>query len=311
MPTISKDAEITVIIVSFNTKDITITAIETLLEHAGDVSLRVVVWDNDSQDGSAEAVAERFPDLEVVKHPDNVGFAKANNEAAKGATSDWILLLNSDTEMLPGGVEKLLDFAKQNPGAGIVGGRTVFADGSLNITSCFNRMTIWSLFCAAFGLTYIFPRSTLFNPEAIGSWQRDSVRKVDIITGCWLLARTDLWNELGGFQEKYFMYGEDNDLSLRAGKLGYQPMISPEAQIVHLGGASKVTREKKMVQLARGKATIVHEHWSKPAKPIGLGLLWLWAAVRVAAVKLAGKGSPDQSIWPGVWAKRKHWLAGY
>lgn len=306
--------EVTVIIVSFNTRDLTVRAIETLLANAGNVTMRVVVWDNDSHDGSADAVAQRFPDVELVRSAENVGFGLANNAVAETAESEWILLLNSDTETFPGAVENLLAFARQHPEAGVVGGRTLFADGTLNATSCFNRITVWSLFCKATGLSTAFSGSGLFNPEGIGGWQRDSVRQVDIITGCLLLMRTTLWRQLGGFQRRYFMYGEDNDLCLRAGKLGYRPMFTPDCEIIHLGSASAVQRESKLIQLLKGRCSIVWDHWGPFRRPIGLFLLASSVALRLAgawAKSLAGRGQEDLRRWRAVWAARKDWLQGY
>lgn len=314
-PESGKTPEVTVIIVNYNTRDMTLKAIGTLLENAGDVAMRVVVWDNASHDGSADAIAARFPQVELVRSQDNLGFGLANNAVADTAETDWVLLLNSDTETQPGAIENLLSFARQHPEAGIVGGRTVFADGSLNATSCFGRMTPWSLFCSTFGLSMIFPDSALFNPEGMGGWKRDSVRQVDIVTGCLLLMKTSLWKELGGFDKRYFMYGEDNDLCLRARALGYRPMMTPDAQIVHHGGASAVQREEKMVQLLRGKASIVRDHWKGAAKPFGLALLWIWIALRVSAssLKTALSRGPDEAnrTWYSIWRKRREWLQGY
>lgn len=306
--------ELTVIMVSYNTRDITLRAIETLFENAGDVSFRLVVWDNASHDGSAEAIAERFPDIELIAHDENIGFAEANNRVAEKADTEYLLLLNPDTETHPKAVENLLRFAKEHPEAGIVGGRTVFPDGSLNIASCWGRMTPWSLLCSATGMSRAFASNAFFNPEGLGGWQRDSVRHVDIVVGCFFLLRTDLWHRLGGFNLRYFMYGEEADMCLRARKLGYRPMVTPDAQIMHLVGAASAVREDKIVRVARAKATLVRDHWSPATRPLGIGLLWLWGASRRTGSGLKAKltGKSDASArWAGVWKRRREWLGGY
>lgn len=307
-------AELTVIIVSYNTRDLTLRAIETLFANAGDVSMRVVVWDNASHDGSADAIASRFPDIELVRSAENVGFARANNAVAESAQSEWLLLLNPDTETHPSAIENILAFGRKHPEAGIVGGRTVFPDGSLNIASCWNTMSIWSLLCSATGLSRVFSQSSVFNPEGIGGWKRDSVRHVDVVVGCFLLIRTALWRELGGFNLRYFMYGEEHDLCLRAAKLGYRPMITPDAQIMHLVGASSARREDKALRLMRSKASIIRDHWGPVRAPIGLALLWLWIATRRAAswlmARLTGKAD-QQGYWQRIWQDRREWLGGY
>jgi GT2 family glycosyltransferase len=294
--------------VSFNTRELTIRAIETLLDTAGDLDLEHIDWDNASADGSADAIEQRFDGVRVIRSPVNLGFGAANNAAAEMVDSEWLLLLNSDTEVLPGAIQALLAFGERHPDAGIVGGRTLWKDRTLNKTSCFAKMTPWSLFCSAVGLTALFPGSTLFNPELIGSWQRDSVRKVDIITGCLLLIRTELWNRLGGFNPRYFMYSEDVDLSHRAAALGYRPMITPDAEIVHIGGASAQSRPEKIVQGLRGRASIVRDHWSPAMRPIGLALMWLWIALRRLSLLVR---EPASSPWRAVWRQRRDWLKGY
>lgn len=310
-------SELTVIMVSYNTRELTLIALETLLANAGNVSMDVVLWDNASADGSADAVAERFPtEVILVRSPDNLGFAAANNAAAAQARTPWLLLLNPDTEAHPGAIENLLAFAKAHPEAGIVGGRTVFPDGSLNIASCWNRMTIWSLLSRAVGLSRAFPNSVLFNPEAIGGWRRDSVRNVDIVVGCLLMIPKTVWDELGGFREKYFMFGEEADLCLRAGKLGYRPMITPDAQIVHHVGASYTETEQRMVKVMKGQITLIRDHWHWFAQPIGVGLLLVWAAMRTAleawqALGRRGKTDATQRPWKSVWRRKQEWLAGY
>ncbi len=309
----SQAPEVTVIMVSYNTSALTLKALETLFANAGDIAMHVVVWDNASADGSADAIADRFPDVELIRSDENIGFAAANNRVAERASTKWLLLLNPDTETYPNAIAQLVNFAKVQPKAGITGGRTVFPDGSLNAASCWNQMSVWSLFCAAVGLSRAFPDSPFFNPEAIGGWKRDSVREVDIVVGCFFCIRTDLWRELGGFDERYFMYGEEADLCLRARRQGYRPMITPTAQIMHLVGASTKRREDKMVQLMRAKATLVRDHWSPAKRSMGIALMWLWIATRRLATGLGSMFGLSKSapLWRGVWRRRQDWLRGY
>lgn len=308
-------AELSVIIVSFNTREMTLKAIETLYQHASDIAMQVIVWDNASHDGTCDAVAEAFPQVELHRCPDNLGFAAGNNRAAEFATGEWLLLLNSDTETLPGSIQNLLAFAKGHPEAGIVGGRTIFADGSLNATSCFNRMTVWSLFSNAMMMSRWFPESALFNPERSVSGKMDRVQQVDIVTGCFFLLKTALWRELGGFDLRYFMYAEESDMCLRAAKRGYAPMVTPDATIIHHGGASAVSSATKQIQSYRGKSTIIRDHFDAITRPVGLGLLWLTAFNRYAAHELLGKlrkhSGEQGAMWKTVWKERADWLKGY
>ena len=147
-------------------------------------------------------------------------------------------MLNPDAVMLPGCLPALLDLARREPEGGLFGGRIYSADGDVDPTSCWGRPTLWSTLCFATGLSTAFASSTRFNPEGIGAWPRDVERPVDIVSGCLLLAERGAWDRLGGFDERFFMYGEDFDLGIRAAQAGYRPMITPEAGITHVGGAS-------------------------------------------------------------------------
>lgn len=308
-------AELTVIIVSYNTRELTLKALETLYATTLNTRFHTVVFDNDSQDGSAEAIAEAFPQVELIASKENLGFAKANNLVAAQAKSEWLLLLNPDTECHEGAVDNLLAFAKDNPQAGITGGRTVFPDGSLNAASCWMQITPWSAFCKATGLSGAFPDSPLFNREGIGGWKRDSVREVDIVVGCFFMIPRALWDQLEGFNLKYFMYGEEADLCLRAGALGYRPMITPDAQIMHLVGAASKQQSRRYVLSAKGRITLMQDHWPAWQVPFGLASLAFWAGSRAFAIgliaKLTGRKTAAAQKWAEVWAARRDWLKGY
>ena len=198
----------------------------------------------------------------------------------------WLLLLNPDTVVLDGALDKLMAFRRAHPEAGIWGGRTVFADGSLNPASCWRRQTLWSLFCRASGLAAVFRRSDLFNPEAYGGWPRDTVREVDIVTGCLFLIARETWDRLGGFDPVFVMYGEEADLCLRARQIGLRPVITPDAVIIHYGGASEKVRADKLVRLLRAKAELVKRHFAPGTRAPGLALLAAWPASRLLALSV-------------------------
>ncbi len=282
-----------------------------------DPKTEVIVWDNQSSDGSADAIEAEFgARVRLIKSEKNLGFAAANNEAAKLSSAEFLLLLNPDTVILDDGLDRLVDFAIERPKNGIYGGRTLFGDRTLNSTSCWTQMTVWSLFCNAIGLTTAFPKSSFFAPESMGAWKRDSIREVDIVTGCLFCLRRSLWGELGGFQVKYYMYGEEADLCLRSKRIGYRPIITPDCTIVHYVGASSAKSEHKTCMVAKAKATLIRDHWRPSWQPLGLMLLWSWIATRrvcswLHSVLLANRKNDASEKWKTVWEKRSEWLEGY
>lgn len=308
------DAYLTVIVVSFNTRLHTLNCLESVFRETRDVSFEVLVVDNHSSDGSADAIREAFPQVKLYALDENLGFAAANNLAGRRSKGRFLLLLNPDTIVLDRAIENLMRYACEHPGAGILGGRTVFADGSLNPTSCWGAPTTWSLFCNAFCLSTLFRRNAFFDPESLGKWPRDTAREVDIVTGCLLLIEKSLWDSLGGFDEKFFMYGEDADLNMRAKRLGYPSRITPSATVVHLGGASEPVKEDKLVRLLTAQTLLIQSHWAPLQIRIGLRLQLLGVWIRALSSKVlkwlhASELSTEARIWEAVWQRRREWTS--
>jgi len=304
--------KLSILVVSYATREMTLACLRSVMAETR-ASFELIVVDNASPDGSAEAIAaafpaEAFPQVRLIAEDRNHGFAQANNIAARAAQGELLLLLNPDTVVLDGAVDRLLAFAETRPRAGIWGGRTVFADGRPNPASCFRRMSLWTVLCRTTGLTGLFPRSALFNAEDYGGWARDSERAVDIVSGCFLLIRRETWERLGGFDPAFVMYGEEADLCLRARALGCRPAVTPEACIVHHGGASERVRADKMVRLFRAKTTLLRRHLAPWSRGIAVGIFALWPLTRVWAGRLTGRAG---DAWAEVWRRRAEWIGGY
>jgi GT2 family glycosyltransferase len=156
------------------------------------------------------------------------------------------------------------------------------------------------------GLSTVFKNSLFFDPESLGSWQRDSVREVGVITGCFLLIGKQAWSRLKGFDERYFMYGEDTDLSMRARTLGYHPVICPEAVIMHKVGASSKTPTHKMILVYKGKVGLIQSHFTGINRKVALFFLKLGVVLRGAPGLL---GSSNK--WHDIWKRRSEWTSGY
>lgn len=309
--------KLSIIVVSYNTRGMTLACLQSVYAQTRETPFELLVIDNASADGSAEAIADAFPQARLWPLNENLGFAAGNNFAAQHANGDWLLLLNPDTVVLDGAIDRLVAFAERaqatHPQAGIFGGRTLFADGSLNPTSCWAAPSLWSTFCIASGLTSVFRGLSLFNPEAMPDWRRDTVREVDIVTGCFFLLRRSLWERLGGFDPSFFMYGEEADLCLRARKLGVRGLICPEATIIHYGGASESVRATKMVRLFRAKAQLFRRHWPPAAARVGIRLLDCWAWTRKLAFAAGRAMRPryaaPYACWSDVLRERAQWRA--
>lgn len=305
--------DVSILVVSFNTKEMTIGCLRSVFRETSSCSFEIVVVDNASSDGTAEAIAEEFgSSITLIPSAENLGFARANNLAACEAKGEFVLLLNPDTVVLDGAIDRLLFFARSSPKAGIWGGRTVFSDGSLNPAYCWSRQTLWSLLCQAIGFSSLFRRSPLFNPEGVGSWNSEIERSVDIVSGCFLLIRMDCWRRLNGFRPEFFMYGEEADLCLRARALGAMPMVTSNATIIHYGGASETVRADKLVRLLSAKMRLIRLHFPPITRRIGCWLLFLWPLSRffAHAILTALRRLPSaerRDVWRKVVRRRNEW----
>jgi len=302
------NADVAVLIVSYNTRERTLDCVRSVLAHPPAATTEVVVVDNDSADGSADALELEFPTVTVLRSGGNLGFARAVNLGARASTADYLLLLNPDTVVRPGALPALLAFARAHPEHGVYGGRTFREDGELDPSSCWGAPTLWSLACFASGLSTALAGSPVFDPESLGRWPRDTVREVPVVTGCLLLVSRADFDRIGGMDERFFLYGEDAEFSLRAARFGMRPVIVPEAAIVHAVGASTGARGRKMTMVLAGKVTLLRSAWSPLRARVGVGMLVAGVRLRAGLETLTRR---RDRMWGHAWQHRADWLPGY
>lgn len=227
--------DVCVIIVSFNTCDLTLTCLRHLHAALDGVTSQVIVVDNASQDGSVEAVAERFPQVELVASDRNLGFGAANNVGMRRGAGRYVLLLNSDAFVEPTAIGELIDYLENHPQAAMVGPKLLNADGSTQ-RSCFRYPTPARAWLENTGIARLFKsRSRLGDYR---NWAHDEAGAVDWAVGACLLVRRQVIDQVGGFDERFFMYAEETDWQKRIRDAGWTIHFTPEARVTHLGGAS-------------------------------------------------------------------------
>lgn len=297
--------DVSVIVVSYNTAELLRRCLTSVTQPT-EAGVEVIVVDNRSTDGSAEVVRADFPTVQLVEPGKNLGFAAGVNRGARLATGRYLLLVNPDAALGDATIDELVTFAGAHPAHGIYGGRVVNPDGSTDPRSCWGLPSAWSLFCFATGLSSVFRRRRVFDPESLGRWDRRSVREVGAVSGTLMLVARTLWVRLGGFDETYFMYSEDIDLCARAAELGARPVVDPDATATHDAGASSTRAEKTRMVLA-GKATYVRRRSHGLRRRWGLAMLRLGVALRAGASRLLRRATP----WPEAWEQRREWSRGY
>ena len=251
---------VTVVVVSWNTRRLLERCLRSVYETAEDLKVEAIVVDNGSTDGSPRMVQEQFPQVRLILNGENAGFARANNQAMAVAQGGRFLLLNSDAVLRPGALQALVDCLEVHPRAGMAGGRLVNPDGTFQ-ASFMDFPTLWGEVLLMTKLHRLF-RSPYF-PSRPPEDSR-GVREADWIPGACMLVRREVWEQIGGLDEAYFMYSEEVDWCWRARQAGWKVYHTPEAEIVHWGGQSigQVPLEKR-ARVYRGKWLFFRRHGSR------------------------------------------------
>lgn len=253
-----KTPEISVIVVSWNARAFLEECLESLSSGVNR-PYEVIVVENDSNDGSGEMVANRFPWVNLIQTGANLGFAKGNNIGIRHSRGQYIALVNSDVNVLPGCLDQLADFLDRNPEAGMVGPRIFYGDGRQQ-SSCRRFPSLWNNACEVFGLNQLFPHSAFFAGEHMFYFSYDRTCEVDVLVGCFVMARRSAVKEFGLLDEQFFMYAEDVDWSRRCRLAGWKIFFCADAAAIHYcGGSSQNEPLRFSVAQTRSRLRL----WSK------------------------------------------------
>ena len=243
--------DLSVIIVNWNTCQLTCQCLESIFATTEGLGLEVLVVDNASTDGSAQMVRENFPQVRLLENTSNTGFATANNQAIRLSNGEYLLLLNSDTLVKPGGIQDLVAFMQAHPHAGAAGARLLNPDGSLQY-SCSPAPALGRETRRLFHLPGVRPDGYY----EMRDWDIRTPRQVDVLLGACLLLRRTTLDQVGMLDERYFMYSEEVDLCYRLRKGGWGLFWIPQARVVHFGGQSTRQASSEMfLRLYEAKLT--------------------------------------------------------
>lgn len=257
--------KLSVIIVNYNVKYFLEVCLHSVMRAAKGYDAEIIVVDNNSHDGSNEMIRERFPSVILIENKDNKGFSKANNQGVAWSSGEYILFLNPDTVMPEDFFQKTIAYLDTHPKAGALGPRLIDGKGLFAPDS---KKSFPSLSVAIFkttGINKIFSKSPYFNKYYAVHIGEHQLAPVEVLSGCCMLVRRHVIDEIGGaFDEDYFMYCEDVDLSYRIQKAGYQNIYFPEATLIHYKGESTRKATLSYVRIFNeALATFVRKHYSK------------------------------------------------
>lgn len=226
--------DISVILVSYNTIEMTKTALSHLFSSSHHLEMEVIVIDNASKDNSAEILRQEYPQIRLIENKINVGFGRANNQALPFIKSRYVLLLNTDAFIEPDTIAKTVQYMDANPKCGILGVKLFGRDGVIQ-PSCRFFPTPWNLFLSRTGLKRIFKGTKMVDDM---SWDHAAVRDCDWVPGCYYLVRKEVIDQVGLFDARYFLYSEEMDHCFATKKAGWQVVYYPYTSVVHIGGES-------------------------------------------------------------------------
>lgn len=260
--------EISVVIVSWNACGYLEECLESLSSGVA-CSYEVIVVDNNSSDGSPDMVKNKFPWVRLIQSEENLGFSKGNNVGIRESRGRFVALINSDALALPGCLDALCEFLNKHRDVGMVGPKVMYGDRRLQ-SSCRHFPTVWNNFCEVFYLNRVFPRLRSLAGEHMFYFSYDRTTEVEVLVGCFIVARREAISSIGLLDESFFFYGEDIDWCLRCWKNGWKVMFYPGAEAIHYcGGSSGNDR----VRFAVAQQTARLQLWSKHRSRIAVAAL--------------------------------------
>ncbi len=259
--------KLSIIIVNYNVKAFIQQALESILKATQNIETEIFVVDNHSVDGSVELLREHFPQVELIVNTENVGFAKANNQAIQKARGDYVWLLNPDTLIQEDTPEKLIAVMEADQEIGMLGCKILNDDGSLQLACRRSFPTPWVAFTKLLGLAKIFPQSKLFGQYNLTHRDPDEAYAVEAISGSCMFIRKEALDEVGMLDETFFMYGEDLDWCFRFGSAGWKVFYTPTTSIIHYKGeSSKVASWDTNTHFYRAMDIFAKKHFSSSSR---------------------------------------------
>ena len=258
--------DLSIIIVNYKTESVTLKCLKSVFDADYEkYKTEVIVIDNASCDGSPEAIKKAYPEINLIINDANLGFSKANNIGMRAAKGDYVLLLNSDTEVKPDTISRCLAYIKKHPEIGALGCKVLLPDGTLDPACKRSFPTPMSGVFHTLKLDRTFPKNKIFGAYDLTYLDENKIYSLHCITGAFMMVPMSVINEVGMLDEDYFMYGEDIDWCYRIKQAGYQVVYYPKAEITHYKRVSGFGKRNPKVVAAFYDAMIIFydKHYRK------------------------------------------------
>ncbi|TVX89397.1 glycosyltransferase family 2 protein [Paenibacillus agilis] len=238
--------DLSIIIVNYNTKQLTLNCVASVLESETEYTYEIILVDNASKDDTVVAVKQQYPCVHLIENKDNLGFSKANNQGMHVAKGRYVLLLNSDTIVQPDTFDIMIRFMDENPKVGSAGCKVVLPDGSLDKACKRGFPTPAATFYYVSGISKRYPNSPKYNAYHRGDLDENGSYPIDCLVGAFMMVRREAIEQVGMLDEDYFMYGEDVDWCYRIQQAGWVNYYHAATSILHLKRASSRNKPYKI-----------------------------------------------------------------
>ena len=230
--------ELSIIIVNYNVKEFLQNLLHSIEKASSNIVKEIIVVDNASDDGSVEVIKEKFPSVKLLENKINVGFGRANNQGLAIAKGKYFLFINPDCIVSEDTLDKMISFFESHPDCGLAGCKILNSDGTLQLACRRSFPGPWTSFTKVTGLSNIFSSSRIFARYNLTYLDENKTYEVDAVSGSFMMIRKEVYQKTGGFDEQFFMYGEDLDLCYRVQKNDYKVFYVHSTQIIHYKGES-------------------------------------------------------------------------
>jgi GT2 family glycosyltransferase len=269
--------QLSIVIINYNVRNLLKKCLESIFKCEKDIEFEVIVVDNNSNDHSQEMLKIDFPQVKLIENKKNLGFSRACNQGIKESYGKYILLLNPDTELTPGGFKKMIDFMDSKPEVGICGPRMMDQKGNLQFSCRSFPSYLTAISSSQSILNRILPDNFLSKKYLLKEKSHSQIMEVDWVSGSCLLAKREMLEKVGFLDERFYMYVEDVDLCYRAKKSGFSVFYFPQVTVIHHIGKS--TQKKKITMLLEHHRSMYYfyrKHYNPNAFLKGIVFLSVW-----------------------------------
>lgn len=295
--------QLSIVIVNYSVKNLLKKCLESIFKYEKNIEFEVIVVDNNSMDHSQEMLKRDFPQVKLIENKRNLGFSRGCNQGIKESQGRYILLLNPDTELTPGGFKKMIDFMDSKPEKGICGPKMIDQEGNFQFSCRSFPSYLTAVSSSQSILNRIFPENLLSQKYLLKEKDHSQILEVDWVSGSCLLAKREMFEKVGLLDERFYMYVEDVDLCYRAKMAGFSVFYFPQVLVIHHIGKS--TQKKKLDMLVEHHRSMYYFYRKHHNPNVFLRVtvfFFIW--IRLGFVMASGFFSPS-SIFPIRYFNRK------